>query len=485
MAQTIIGRSIDNDYGKKSYGEGYIIKVEKYRIDEWRKLEWARYCNNNHPSNFVKQRRKMSESALNETSVRYVDESSFIIKQSSLMTYYPNKHQIDDYIRVAKSVEIDEAKKGNYVEVILYEKYLEETADIWSDDRDVLHPIKFIYNSITNPEVENIFISQGIKFKVKSAQQEWEEAQAALNNENPVAENFKHNSTSALTEDIDAELEFNNHERLAILYVNYLNGNTNIELLKFIGGAEDCVDQACDFLKTYTKDWSKLGMVCAEIVPTNEKTGRTNQIIFEEGSRLFELEPGSEPIEDRLDAEDPDIYDDLLYCISKNTNTKYLSKKPAPTKEPITVYLEKTDVDYDRDDWDGSDWEDIYEVLDDEYDSAVDDLQSVYGVDLDLEFVVDEADPDFGTYDVYLTLIGDCDRLAKVIKDISDSYFANFLLTPLSKAAALLVDTATDDYGELFNAAALYDMAGYNAADSDHRAGVSYEVSFDGGKRIL
>ena len=295
-----------------------------------------------------------------------------------------------------------------------------------------------------------------------------------------IAENFKCSSANALKEDIKAELEFNNKECLAILYVNYLNGNTNIELLKFIGGAEDCVDQACDFLKTYTKDWSKLGMFCAEIVPTNEKTGRTNQIIFEEGLRLFELEPGSEPIEDRLDAEDSDVYDDLLYCISQNTNTKYLSKKPAPTKEPITVYLEKTDVDYDSNDWAGSTWNNIYDVLDDEYDSAVDDLKRD-GVAVDLEFDVDEADPDIGTYDVRLELIGDCDQLVKIIKDISNSYFANFLLTPLSEAAALLVDNAENDYGELFNAAALYDMAGYDEADSDPSAGVSYEVSFYNG----
>ena len=62
------------------------------------------------------------EKQLTETSVRAMRDT-WTIEESSILKYYPNKHQVEDYINKAKAVELAEAAKGNTVRVIIYEKF--------------------------------------------------------------------------------------------------------------------------------------------------------------------------------------------------------------------------------------------------------------------------------------------------------------------------------------------------------------------------
>ena len=100
------------------------------------------------------------EKQLTETSVRAMRDT-WTIEESSILKYYPNKHQVEDYINKAKAVELAEAAKGNTVRVIIYEKF----SRIPNDGpyfQKMGHPVKICYDSIENPEVVKIFVQNNL-----------------------------------------------------------------------------------------------------------------------------------------------------------------------------------------------------------------------------------------------------------------------------------------------------------------------------------
>lgn len=104
------------------------------------------------PSNIEKQ--------LTETSVRAMRDT-WTIEESSILKYYPNKHQVEDYINKAKAVELAEAAKGNTVRVIIYEKFNRIPND-GPYFQKMGHPVKICYDSIENPEVVKIFVQNNL-----------------------------------------------------------------------------------------------------------------------------------------------------------------------------------------------------------------------------------------------------------------------------------------------------------------------------------
>ena len=93
---------------------------------------------------------------LNETSVRLMADT-WTIEESSILEYYPNKHQVEAYISKAKAVELAEAANGNTVRVIIYEKFERKLRE-WPYYENVLSPVKICYDSIENPKVAEILV---------------------------------------------------------------------------------------------------------------------------------------------------------------------------------------------------------------------------------------------------------------------------------------------------------------------------------------
>lgn len=100
------------------------------------------------------------EKQLTETSVRAMRDT-WTIEESSILKYYPNKHQVEDYINKAKAVELAEAAKGNTVRVIIYEKFNRIPND-GPYFQKMGHPVKICYDSIENPEVVKIFVQNNL-----------------------------------------------------------------------------------------------------------------------------------------------------------------------------------------------------------------------------------------------------------------------------------------------------------------------------------
>ena len=100
------------------------------------------------------------EKQLTETSVRAMHDT-WTIEESSILKYYPNKHQVEDYINKAKAVELAEAAKGNTVRVIIYEKFNRIPND-GPYFQKMGHPVKICYDSIENPEVVKIFVQNNL-----------------------------------------------------------------------------------------------------------------------------------------------------------------------------------------------------------------------------------------------------------------------------------------------------------------------------------
>ena len=95
-----------------------------------------------------------------------------------------------------------------------------------------------------------------------------------------------------LKEDYEAKLEFNEDIDLAILYIE----NNGKQLVKFIGSAQNCLDQALDFIKSFTGNLSKVDITCCELAPKNYLNNGNDaittggNIIFEEGDILFRVD---------------------------------------------------------------------------------------------------------------------------------------------------------------------------------------------------
>ena len=100
------------------------------------------------------------EKQLTETSVRAMRDT-WTIEESSILKYYPNKHQVEDYINKAKAVELAEAAKGNTVRVVIYEKFNRIPND-GPYFQKMGHPVKICYDSIENPEVVKIFVQNNL-----------------------------------------------------------------------------------------------------------------------------------------------------------------------------------------------------------------------------------------------------------------------------------------------------------------------------------
>ena len=134
-----------------------VVKCKKYNI--------VAHCEDEKPVD-CNMEKEVLPKRLTEESVSYYNFDEYVIEKSSILNYYPNKHQVERYINKAKAVEIAEANKGNAVEVIIYEAYGIDTLSAYTGEPEYrkggLNPVKICYNSVENPEVEKILVQKGL-----------------------------------------------------------------------------------------------------------------------------------------------------------------------------------------------------------------------------------------------------------------------------------------------------------------------------------